>query len=92
MDSKKRERVFQFPYYTSTRNGHPVIIFAYAEESDRPWIGCYKPNNTTANWVAMSWLEEGLFYSDKKETGETIFSSTDVPELIGKESILRAST
>ncbi len=43
----------------------------------------------STDWVPMSWLEEGLFYSDKTKEGKEIYTNQDIPELGMKARIIR---
>lgn len=75
---------FSLPFFTKTRRGSRVVIFAFFPQNSRPWIGAYSPHDNdspSTEWVPMSWLKDGQFNSSEGPGGKPFVSGADCPEL-----------
>ncbi len=89
MDSETQQQPFRsstsLPFHLKSRAGRDVIVFAYFPSSPRPWVGAMQQGD---EWVAMSWLNNGQYISDSVSADKLVKSHSDVPDLLGKSSML----
>jgi len=61
-----------------TRDGQPVMLFAYMSKQQRPYLGIYY---NKAEWIACSWNKDGSYICAEQRCGMDLVVVKDLLEV-----------